>query len=314
MYRRSIDIASGTGQLMLMQARAFKAAGVDVTLACDHGGLKFRLRTGWPARRLSVAKIAALQAERDVFVVDHSLAIPSANVVCVHNLMSEVARHMHGVDAAPEIAAEAAFFRELKVDTPVIANSRLVKAALTERFGIAAERISVIYPGFRSDRFGRGQALRLRAAARRALRLAPATPLIGFVTSGDFAKRGLDLFLAAAVELLRARPDARFLVVGSKRLPAWALGHPLVADGLLQHRGKSARPLQWFAALDVFLYPAHFEEFGMVVLEALACGIPVLTSRRVGAAECLPPPYEPWLSELSRAQSVRRAGRAAPRG
>ena len=33
----------------------------------------------------------------------------------------------------------------------------------------------------------------------------------------------------------------------------------------------------------------------MVVLEALACGIPVLTSRRVGAAECLPPPYEPWL-------------------
>ena len=33
----------------------------------------------------------------------------------------------------------------------------------------------------------------------------------------------------------------------------------------------------------------------MVILEALACGIPVLTSRRVGAAECLPQPYEPWL-------------------
>ena len=87
MYRRSIDVASGVGQLMLMQARGLEAAGVDVTLACDHGGLKFLLRTGWPARRMSVAKIAALQSEREVFVVDHSLAIPSANVVCVHNLM-----------------------------------------------------------------------------------------------------------------------------------------------------------------------------------------------------------------------------------
>ena len=127
MYRRSIDVSSGTGQLMLMQARGFEAAGVDVTLACNHGGLKFQLRTGWRARRMSVAKIAALQAERGVFVVDHSLAIPSANVVCVHNLMSEVARHVPGMDAAKAIAAETEFFRSLGVDTPVVANSRLVK-------------------------------------------------------------------------------------------------------------------------------------------------------------------------------------------
>jgi glycosyltransferase involved in cell wall biosynthesis len=209
--------------------------------------------------------------------------------------MSEVARHVPGVDAKVP-AAERAFLLELKVDTPVIANSALVKTALSEHFGIAAERISVIYPGFRSDRFDREQARAVRAAARRALRLAAETPLLGFVTSGDLAKRGLDLFLAVATEVVRARPDARFLVVGSRRLPAWALAHPLVAAGTLQHRPKSVRPLQWFAALDVFVYPAHFEEFGMVILEALACGIPVVTSRRVGAAECLPAQYEPWLS------------------
>ena len=254
MYRRSIDVASGTGQLMLMQARGFKAAGVDVTIACNHGGFKFRLRTGWPAKRMSVAKIAALQAERGVFVVDHGLAIPSANVVCVHNLMSEVARYVDGVDAAKAIAAEAEFFRGLGPDRPVIANSRLVKAALIERFGIAAEGISVLYPGFRSDRFGRAQALRFRARARRALRLEPATPLIGFVTSGDFAKRGLDLFLAAAAELRLGRPDARFLVVGSKRLPEWALAHPLVVDGTVQHRRKSARPLKWFSRRSMCFY------------------------------------------------------------
>ena len=34
----------------------------------------------------------------------------------------------------------------------------------------------------------------------------------------------------------------------------------------------------------------------MVVSEAQAIGLPIVTSRRVGAAECLPPAYEPWLA------------------
>ena len=49
------------------------------------------------------------------------------------------------------------------------------------------------------------------------------------------------------------------------------------------------------AALDIFLYAARFEEFGMVISEAQALGIPIVTSRRVGAAECLPSEYAPWL-------------------
>ena len=51
------------------------------------------------------------------------------------------------------------------------------------------------------------------------------------------------------------------------------------------------------AALDIFLYAARFEAFGMVISEAQALGIPVLTSRRVGASECLPSDYAPWLIE-----------------
>jgi glycosyltransferase involved in cell wall biosynthesis len=61
------------------------------------------------------------------------------------------------------------------------------------------------------------------------------------------------------------------------------------------YQPKGPRPEQWFAALDLFLYAARFEEYGMVVAEAQAMGIPVLTSRRVGAAECLPAVYSPWL-------------------
>jgi glycosyltransferase involved in cell wall biosynthesis len=97
------------------------------------------------------------------------------------------------------------------------------------------------------------------------------------------------------VRIAAARPDARFLVVGSKRLPDEARAHALVRSGLLLHRPKSRRPEPWFAALDLFLYPARFEEFGLVLAEAQAMGVPVLTSRRVGASECLPAAYAPWL-------------------
>jgi glycosyltransferase involved in cell wall biosynthesis len=45
----------------------------------------------------------------------------------------------------------------------------------------------------------------------------------------------------------------------------------------------------------LFLYSARFEEFGMVLAEAQAMRVPVLTSRRVGASECLPGAYAPWL-------------------
>jgi glycosyltransferase involved in cell wall biosynthesis len=153
----------------------------------------------------------------------------------------------------------------------------------------------VLYPGFDSRRYTPQRAVELRTAARRALGVAPGAPLVGFVTSGDFAKRGLDLFLDCAARIASARPDARFLIVGSKRLPDEARVHALMRAGVVCYRPKSRGPERWFAALDLFLYAARFEEFGMVVAEAQAMGVPVLTSRRVGASECMPADYAPWL-------------------
>jgi glycosyltransferase involved in cell wall biosynthesis len=97
--------------------------------------------------------------------------------------------------------------------------------------------------------------------------------------------------------MLAQRPDLRFLVTGSRMLPEWMRRHPLLRRGRLLHRARGAHPERWMSALDVFLYPARFEEFGMVVLEACALGVPVITSRRVGAAECLPEVYAPWICD-----------------
>jgi glycosyltransferase involved in cell wall biosynthesis len=294
LYRPNLDARSGAGQLLEMQWRGLTADGVQTVIACARGAFKFWLRTGVRARRRTVADVEGLQAGGAV-VVDHGLSIPSAELVFVHNVAAEAARHLPKPSLAEMLQRERDFFRGLRSSAAVVANSKLVAEALHEHFGIARERVTVLYPGFDSRRYSRERAAQLRAPARRALGIDDGAPLVGFVTSGDFVKRGLDLFLDCAARIAAARPDARFLVVGSKRLSDEARVHALVRSGLLRYRPKTRRPEPWFAALDVFLYAARFEEFGMVLAEAQAMGVPVLTSRRVGASECLPAGYAPWL-------------------
>src|SRR5262249_54319144 len=229
--------------------------------------------------------------------VDHGLCVPNAAVVFVHNLATEANAHVPRPDWAAQAAAERDFFAALRKDALLVANSRLVANALCARFGAAPERVVVQHPGFQAARFNPSRAAELRAVARRELGVAADAPRGGLITSGDVEKRGLDEFVAAAERITAGRPDTRFLVVGSKSLPLAVRRHALAATGRLLHRPKSRAPERWFAALDLFLYPALFEEFGMVVLEAQAVGLAVVTSRRVGAAECLPPIYERWLTE-----------------
>jgi glycosyltransferase involved in cell wall biosynthesis len=303
LFRRRISSSSGAGPLMGMQADALAAHGSSVELAAARGGLGFFLRTGRRVRHLTVERARNLAAApRDALFVDHGAAIPAADLAFVHNVHAEAEALLHrrGPEAdsvSARVASEASYFRALATATPLVANSELAKRALIERYGLAPERVHVHYPGYRSARFAAGRRAVLRATARRSLGLAEATPLVGFVTSGDFDKRGLDVFLAAAGAIAARAPATRFLVVGARRLPEWAARDSLVGAGALSYRPKNHAPERWIAALDLFLYPARFEEFGIVVVEAQALGVPVLTSRRVGAAETLPAAYAPWLLE-----------------
>ena len=279
-----------------MQAEGLRAAGVHARLFCQRGALKFFWRTGLPVRRVS-ARGAQRLCGLGGTLVDHGAELPGADVVFVHNLFGEANRYLEDPSLAERVEREAAYFAELNPSARVVANSNRVAAGLVEHYGLNAADIVVHYPGYDPARFAMNRRHELRRRGRRALGLGDTVPLVGFVTSGDMHKRGLDLFLAAAERVAGAVPEARFLVVGARRLPDYARRHLLWQAGKLLYRAKNKHPERWLAALDLFVYAARFEEFGMVVLEAQALGIPVLTSRRVGAAECMPPIYAPWLLE-----------------
>lgn len=296
LYRPSLDARSGAGQLLATQWRGLVAAGTATWLAGERGALKFWWRTGVRARRCSLERVRDWQA-RGALLVDHGLCLPSADLTFVHNLASEAQGYLPGVDLEAVVTREREYFARLQPQAIVVANSRLVAGAIERHFGLPGERIAVLHPGYAAPRFTRARAAELRGAARAQLGIAAEAPLVGLVTSGDFVKRGLDVFLECARLMAVERPDARFLVVGSKALPEAARAHALVARGVVQHRPKGATPERWLAALDLFLYPARFEEYGLVLAEAQALGVPVLTTRAVGASECLPAIYGPWLLE-----------------
>lgn len=95
--------------------------------------------------------------------------------------------------------------------------------------------------------------------------------------------------MVRAWELLGANPNARLLIIG-RRYGPHELG--LVED--LVKTDPRVRYLEkvpyeevpgYFQAADVFLFPTHLEGFGIVVGEAMACGLPVLTTRAKGVRE-----------------------------
>lgn len=135
-----------------------------------------------------------------------------------------------------------------------------------------------------------------RLAMRSRLGLPLDKKIIGFVGRYEVWK-GHHTFLDAAERLLEQRDDLIFLIVGGGMtesiIPAVRSYHTAIMTRV-NTMNKGDRIVTWdhrsdipevMAALDVFVCPSDREPYGLVVLEAVASGIPVVASRTVGALE-----------------------------
>jgi UDP-glucose:(heptosyl)LPS alpha-1,3-glucosyltransferase len=172
-------------------------------------------------------------------------------------------------------------------DTWVIANSRLNRDGILAYYPLPAERIRVVYNGVDPDRFTPGNAADFRAETRRALEFQDEDVAVLFV-GGNFARKGLGLLLEATARSGATRARLRVAVVGGRQSSRWdRLVHALGLDGRVRFVGPVAQPERYYAAADVFALPTHFDPFANAALEAMASGLPVITTRQNGVAEIL---------------------------
>jgi UDP-glucose:(heptosyl)LPS alpha-1,3-glucosyltransferase len=102
----------------------------------------------------------------------------------------------------------------------------------------------------------------------------------------DWKKKGLDTLLKA-IGLLKNLP-LRLLVVGSD---APGFYRELVDQFALHDRVRFQKPsmdvLFFYAAADLYVGPSLEDSFGLPILEAMACGLPVIASANAGASELI---------------------------
>jgi UDP-glucose:(heptosyl)LPS alpha-1,3-glucosyltransferase len=168
----------------------------------------------------------------------------------------------------------------------VICNSKMVRDEIKHHFGLTDDRLHVIYSGVDTNAY-HPDLRRHRAEIRQRHGMPDNATLFLFVGSG-FERKGV----AALLRALAALPkQACLLVVGrDKRLAKYR--ERAAALGLGQRvvfAGSQADVRPYYGAADALVLPTLYDPFPNVALEAMACGLAVVTSTKCGAAELIRP-------------------------
>jgi len=157
----------------------------------------------------------------------------------------------------------------------IIANSAMVRDEIVNYYGFPEDAIDLIRNGIRVSEFG--PAPHKRAAARSQLHLAEADIAVLFLGSG-WERKGLR-FAVAAVEMLRD-DRLRLLVAGRGNRGRFRSRN-------VHFFGEvgDVRPL--LSAADIFLLPTLYDPFSNASLEAMAAGLPIVTTRANGCSEII---------------------------
>jgi len=189
-----------------------------------------------------------------------------------------------------------------------IVNSKLVKKQAMRDYGVPGERIALVYPGIDLARFHPGVRGRWRATVREALGAREDETVFLFVAN-NFRRKGLDRILHALAEMRPTR--ARVIVVGSGRRWWFArLAAGLGVGAQVTFVGRTGEVEQFYGAADVFVLPTRYDPFATVCLEAMACGLPVITSEMNGAAELIRPGESGFVVNPSAKSALAHAMRA----
>lgn len=165
----------------------------------------------------------------------------------------------------------------------VICNSQLISDEMRRYYNVPAEKLQVIENGVDLDDFHPRLAECWRKEKRQALGIAAETPVLLYVGSG-FERKGVAP-LIEAVARMRCH-EAQLVIVGSDRNSAHfvRLARRLGLAERVHFSGaqKDVRP--YYGMADAFVLPTRYDPMPNAALEAMACGLPIVTSTTCGMA------------------------------
>ena len=158
--------------------------------------------------------------------------------------------------------------------------SKLVAAQLEKHFG---RTDAVVIPNaVETATFNSGARLARRSVSRQSLKLDD-SDFVVLLIGNDWKKKGLDQLLRA---LAIIEIPTQLLVVGKDDPGLYRhLLRELRLDDRVRFLAPSPDVLSFYAAADAYVAPSLEDAFGLPILEAMACGLPVIASVQAGASE-----------------------------
>ena len=324
--------ASGAERVLEGHVAGLLARGHDLTVLCARvaavpgGGrvtaheIGWSPATPWRARRAAAAAIAGRAV--DAIVTHHPLPAAllvsparRARVPIVAVVLStwheEFGVRHDAVGARARLGAAVRRRLERRVLTRVdrvCAMSRFMRDRVAAAHGLPAATLGVVPGGVDRERFRPADD---RAALRRRLALPEDAPVL-FCLRNLEPRMGVDLLIDAMPALRAAHPSATLVVGGDGPLAATLraraaslrLGDAVRFTGFIPEEALPA----YFAASDASVVPTRaLEGFGLITLESLACGTPVIGTPVGGTPELLAPLDPALLADAATADALARA-------
>jgi UDP-glucose:(heptosyl)LPS alpha-1,3-glucosyltransferase len=184
----------------------------------------------------------------------------------------------------------------------VMANSELVKRQIVTHYKINPEKIAVIYNGVNTSRFHPGIKEKYRSSVREKYGVKENERLILFIAN-DFKLKQLGSVLDA-IALLKNQ-KIKLMVIGSDDpKPYMKRASEDRIDRRIQFLGPRENIEIYYAAGDIFVLPTLYDAFANVCLEAMACGLPVITTRLNGAADLIDNGKKSFILETRRPEEL----------
>jgi UDP-glucose:(heptosyl)LPS alpha-1,3-glucosyltransferase len=187
------------------------------------------------------------------------------------------------------LEAEHALFTSTRLRA-VICNSEMVKHEIAQRFGTPAAKLVLIRNAVDADVFHPRLRGEMRSAVRQQLSI-PQDANVALHVGSGFERKGVATFLEALARVPAiAAPEAADpwgIVVGrDKRAARYAaLAARLGIGARVRFVGSVSDVRPYLAAADSFMLATLYDPFPNAALEAMASGLPIVTTTRCGAAE-----------------------------